>query len=76
MYLGYLVSAKNVYYLLKNQILHKLASEQQIRSNNSCDVVGNVLNMKLKYKNVQIYNCCVETYYLPSFGFCHTFCSN
>ena len=54
MYLGYLVSAKNLYHLLKNQILHKLASEQQIKSNNSCVVIGCVFNIKINYKNVQI----------------------
>ena len=57
MYLGYLVSAKNLYHLLKNQILHKLASEQQIKSNNSCVVIGCVFNIKINYKNVQINDC-------------------
>ena len=53
MYLGYLVSAKNLYHLLKNQILHKLASEQQIKSHNSCDVVGCFFNMELNHKDSQ-----------------------
>ena len=63
-----------MYYLLKNQILHKLASEQQIKSHNSCDVISCVLKLKLNYKNVQIYYCCNENYYLPSLslGSCHT----
>ena len=54
-----------MYYLLKNQILHKLASEQQIKSSNSCGVVGCVFKMKINHKNGKFFDGRNEN--LPSF---------